>query len=328
MYINETVYHTRKGKIMKDLKVVRRPYRPDVVLIDGNALAFRSLFASEHLSVKVKGKHIFTGMAYGFLRKLAEIRNKFNPKSFVVVWDGGSKRKKEIFPEYKGTRKIVSNKMSFDDIVASLDSCRKLVKLLGISQYRIKGEEGDDLIGSYVAQHKDKIILVVTNDHDMYQCLQYSHVKILKFKQREKDEFWCIERFIRTHQGMLPEYYPHFLSIAGDKTDEIPGVKGIGDVKGYQLLLQVDPPTVSNLYKNIEKLVMTPHIKSLLEKDKEKAELFLTITTLVEDLELVPLETPRLRRHKLVTFFEKLKFRSVLNNDEAMRIICGLGSEG
>lgn len=309
---------------MGKTKVVRRPYRPDVVVVDGNALAFRSLYSHETLSVKIKGKTVFTGMAYGFLRMLGSIKKQFKPHRFVIVWDGGSKRKKEIYPDYKAGRKISSEKMSFDDIIASLDSCRKLARYLGIPQYRIFGEEGDDLMASFVAQVGGRIMLL-TNDHDMFQLLKYPNVKMLKFKHKEA-RLWHAASFSREHNDLLPEHYPEFLSIVGDKTDNIPGIKGIGEVKAYQILTQLPEATLESLYENIVHLNITDTVRRLLEQGKDSAFMFREIIVLREDLELTPLYKPKLNAERLTKLLSKMKFRSILDSHEDMDLICALGS--
>lgn len=309
---------------MKKTKVVRRPYRPDVVVVDGNALAFRSLYSHETLSVKIKGKTVFTGMAYGFVRMLAAVKKQFHPKSFVIVWDGGSKRKKEVFPAYKAKRKIVSAKMSFDDIISSLNMCRKMAKHLGIPQFRIFGEEGDDLMASFVAQNKG-VFMLLTNDHDMFQLLEYPNVKMLKFGQKDA-RMWHAASFTREHEGLAPRHYPEFLAIVGDKTDEIPGVKGVGEVWAYKIFAQLPEPTLESLYENIVHLQVTPHVRSLLEQGRDDAFMFREIIVLKEDLELEPIYKPKLNRKRLERLMTKMKFRSLLENSNEMEIICSLGS--
>ena len=220
---------------MSTKRTLQRPFKPETIVVDGNALAFRSLFSHEMLSVNIDDTIIYTGMPFGFIRMLLSVKKKFKPKNFVIMWDGGSKKKKEVYPEYKEGRKITSDGMNFEDIVTSLKCCRNIAKLLGIPQYRIFGEEADDLIASFVSQNNNKNHIILTNDHDMFQLLDMQHVRVLRMRQKDT-RFWNSTIFSYEHNGLDPIFYPHYLAIVGDKTDNIPGIKGLGEKKVSKIL--------------------------------------------------------------------------------------------
>jgi len=299
---------------------IRKPYVPELCVIDGNALAFSSLFSHDMLSARVKGKIIYTGMPFGFIKKMMAVKKQFKPRHFEVVWDGGNHRKKEIYPQYKMGRKIYTKNISFDDIITSLVSCRKLLKHLGIPQYRIHGEEGDDVLASLAELHAHEKVLILSNDHDMFQLLQNTNFKFLKFKSKDAKIF-TKSSFEKTHHGMEPKYYSHFLAIVGDKTDKIPGVKGIGEVKAYEILTQLKIPTVKNLYEQLDTLTMKPKVKEMLVKGREDAFMFLKLTKLRKDLELTPLYQPILNRQKLFRYMDSLKFRSILDDQSELEVL-------
>jgi len=303
-----------------------------VVLVDGNALAFRSLFSHETLTTKLKGKVVFTGMAFGFLKGLLSIIEEKTFDKIVVFWDGGSDRKKEIFPDYKANRKLNTKKMKYRDIKNSLKTCRRLMKLIGIEQYRVKGEEADDLISSYIAQHKDEWeqFVIYSNDHDFLQMLRMKKVRVLQRRSGES-RWWTKKKFIREYEykksrlGFHPKYYPHFLAIVGDSTDNIPGIKGIGPQTAVDIFSQVNSPTLEEIESEIHTMVLTENVRTKLKEGMEIARMFLSIITLKLDLELVPLETPRQRPRKLLDLMMALEFRSIYENENDMSELCNLG---
>lgn len=306
------------------MKDKRKPYKPDVAIIDGNAIAFRSLFSLDMLSIPYKGKRVYTGIPFGFLKTLVSIKKELMVKDkFIIAWDGGSKSKKEIYPDYKKGRKFEIGKISFDDIIFSLDICKTIIRYLGITQYRIRGEEGDDIISSYVHQNTDKETLIVSNDHDMFQLLDINNTKLLRYKQ-SSNRIWN-QRIFTEEYGFKPNKYPHYLSIIGDKTDNIPGIRGIGEVTAKKIFEQMKEPTLDKLYKNIDQLNMTQNVRDKIKAGREDAYNFLKIITLKTDLELEPMFKPKLNREKFVRYLKRLKFKSILQNIEDMTILCDIG---
>lgn len=301
-----------------------------VVLVDGNALAFRSLFSHEALTTKIKGKTIFTGMAFGFLKGLISIFEEKTFDKIVVFWDGGSYRKKTIYPDYKSNRKL-NTKIKYKDIKNSLKTCRKLVKLIGIEQYRVKGEEADDLISSYAAQHKNEWdqFVIYSNDHDFLQLLS-PKVRILQRRSGES-RWWNKKKFIKEYEykkvrlNIHPKFYPHFLAIVGDSTDNIPGIKGIGPVAAVDIFKQLDEPTLKEIRNELHNLTLTDTVRNKLKEGLKIAEMFFSLIQLKEDIELKPLEIPKQRPKKLLDLMMVLEFRSIYEHPKNMSKLCGLG---
>lgn len=293
------------------------------ILVDANALAFRSLYSHETLSVEINNKKVFTGMIFGFLKMLISINKELSPKKVLVFWDGGSHRKKEIFPDYKKGRKTTSKEMNYKDIKNSLKGCQKILKYIGIEQYRIYGEEGDDIIGSYVAQNPNENFIILSNDHDFFQLLA-KNVKVMRMKHGETI-MWNRKLFKEEH-GFKSKYYTHYLSIVGDSTDKIPGIKGVGPKCAIKIFQQLKVPTLENIYKNIDDLELTPLIKKKFIEDKSKAELFFSIIELRKDLELIPTEKPRPRPRRMMDMLMALEFRSIYENESNMEHLCLLAS--
>jgi len=292
-----------------------------VVLVDGNALAFRSLFSHEALTTKVDDKVIYTGLIFGFIKMLIYVKKEYNPKKFVVFWDGGSTRKKEIYPDYKKGRKFKTKDMNFDDVKNSLDYCRKLLKYVGIQQFRVFGEEGDDIIASYISQNPGKKYFILSNDHDMFQLIGKGIV-VIRMKQGDTT-LWNIKKFITDH-GFEPKYYTHYLSLIGDSTDNIPGAKGIGPKAAQNIFAQMKKPTIKMLYNSIDDIEMTPNIKNKLLMAKNDVKLFFKIIKLKEDIELIPLNNNQQKPIKLLSILRDLRFKSIYSDPDMMNSLCGL----
>lgn len=303
-----------------------------VILVDGNALAFRSLFAHETLIVKLNKKTVFTGMPFGFLKGLIGIVDEKKFDKLIVFWDGGSDKKKEIYPDYKANRKLNTKKMKYKDVKNSLKICRKLVKLLGIEQYRIKGEEADDLIASYIIQNEDKWdqFIIYSNDHDFMQLLDKKKVRILQRKSGES-KWWTKRKFIDEYEykkcilNIEPKYYPHFLAIVGDSTDHIPGIKGIGPQKCIEIFQQLDKPTLKELEKQLHKLKLTDKIINKIAEGMKDAKKFFKIIKLKGNIKLEPLEKPKQKPEKLLNLMRELEFISIYEHKSNFSILCSLG---
>jgi len=292
-----------------------------IILVDGNALAFRSLFAHEQFSTNIDDEVIYTGLIFGFVKTLIHIKKRYDPKYFIVFWDGGAKRKKEIYPDYKKGRKFKTKNMNFDDVITSLDYCKKILQLDGIPQYRVFGEEGDDIIASYIAQNPGPKYFILSNDHDMFQMIAPGTV-VIRMKHGDT-KLWNIKAFIAEY-GFQPKYYPHYLAFVGDTTDNIPGAKGLGKIAVKNIFSQFVRPTVNNVYAAREYIKMTPKIKEKLESAQEDVKTFLKITQLKRDIELVRLNGRKQKPKRLLSLLRDLKFRSIYRDPETMTLLLNL----
>jgi len=303
----------------KSHNIIRRPFTVDKIIVDGNALAFRSLFSHEMLSVEINNKIIYTGIAYGFIKMLLAVKKSVKPKKFIVTWDGGCDGKKAIYPQYKEGRHIQREGMNFDDIIASLKYCRDILGYAGIEQIRTKGEEADDIISTIVKNDKEHNYIILTNDHDLLQLLDLSNVRVLRMTAKDT-EFWNREKFIKKF-GFEPKFYPHFMSVVGDKTDNIPGIKGIGEKTASMIFKQLSIPNLINLYANIDLIKVTDNVRNKLKSGKDDAFKFLKIIELKKDADIEKSIKSKKDHHKLMFVFNELKFNSILRSSKDMLLI-------
>lgn len=114
------------------------------------------------------------------------------------------------------------------------------------------------------------------------------------------------------------------MALAGDRTDNIPGVRGIGEKKGLDILKKLSKPTIKTLYEEIDSIELTKSVKEKLINGKDDAFKFLQIVRLKKDIEIEPLYESTLNEEKLTKYFEKLQFKSILKNEKEMNLICKL----
>lgn len=227
-------------------------------LLDGSYYLYRSYFALPPLHT-ADGHP--TQATFAFCRTIKKLINDFDPSYLATVWDtkGGSKRNKELHTEYKATRPEPPSDlfMQKDDILNFLD-------IVNIKNIVKPGYEADDLIGALAQDITDCQVVIVCPDKDMYQLLVHDHVVIVDpFKNRVVDR-----ELYEQEKGFPPEKVIFYYSLLGDKSDNIPGVQGVGEKTAQKLLTQFD--SLEDLYKNID-TVEKERTKKLLTEHKDDA---------------------------------------------------------
>jgi DNA polymerase-1 len=180
------------------------------------------------------------GVIFGMLRQLVAINEQFNPDKIIVAWDGGSTRRKKIFPEYKANRINIQNGFHQQLLII-----QHILYDLGLEQILVPGEEADDIIGSFCENNKkENKIIIVSNDHDLLQLVDdniwmYSH-SMKNSKLYTKDS-------IKAQYGLEPNQLVDIYILKGDLTDNVDGIKGIGMKKAQKLVQEYG--NVNNIIK-------------------------------------------------------------------------------
>lgn len=200
-----------------------------VMLIDGQNAAIRHYCANPTLNSS--GDPI--GMIVGFLNGLRSLVGKFKPKLVIIAWDGedGSKRRRKLFPEYKANRKPPKlNRFyeeSFDSEENRIWQMITLIKLLShlpVIQVYVKTCEADDVISCLCrGLFKEDKKIIVSSDKDFYQLINDDTTIYSLTKKELIDELSMINSF-----GILPRHFSMAKALAGDGSDCIPGIKGVG----------------------------------------------------------------------------------------------------
>src|SRR5512134_2620526 len=238
--------------------------RPTVYLIDGSAYIYRAFFALPALN---NSKGLQTNAVYGFTTTLMKIVREHQPDCLAVAFDekGPTLRHAE-FKEYKAQRPPMP-----DGMKAQIPYIHRIVEAFAIPAVRQAGYEADDLIGTLAvqAERAGYDVVIVTGDKDMFQLLT-PHVRIYDpVKSKWIGEAECRERF-----GVEPARVVEVMGLMGDSTDNIPGVRGIGEKTATKLIAQFG--TIEELLRRVEE-VTPARIKALLTEQAENARLSRTL---------------------------------------------------
>ncbi|HZA91042.1 MAG TPA: DNA polymerase I, partial [Gemmatimonadales bacterium] len=211
---------------------------PQLFLIDGYALTYRAFFAmiSRPLTT-AKGEN--TSAAWGVVNFLMRLREKYRPDYVAWINDAGTSFRKERYEDYKSTREKLDNELQ-SDFNRSLARICDLLEAFGIPLIAIKGYEADDVIGTLAAAGAERglQVVIVSGDKDFYQLVG-PRVALLnpgRGGPAAVDETWVDEGNASERLGVEPRQVVDFLALVGDSSDNVPGVKGIGE-KGAQKLL-------------------------------------------------------------------------------------------
>ena len=210
----------------------------DAILIDAHNLMYRSHYKAHYL---VSEDNHPTGAIHGCLMAAAKYRVNYPQHQIVWLWDGPDHPVTKVrswryleYPEYKGKRlKTDLERKLREDVHAQIRPLFSLLHYAGYLQYRVPGVEADDLAGIMTANlSKDVHMLIDTNDKDYYQLLQYPDVGILNGADDKPFE----AAGLKDKWGVVPEQWPWYRALTGDSSDNIPGIKGIGDKRARALL--------------------------------------------------------------------------------------------
>jgi DNA polymerase-1 len=241
--------------------------RPKLYLIDGSAYVYRAFFALPPLN---NSKGLQTNAVYGFTTTLLKIIREHEPQGLAVAFDEpGPTLRHETYKAYKAQRPPMPEGMS-----AQIPYIHRIVEAMNIPAVRQAGYEADDLIGTLACQAEKAgyDVVIVTGDKDMFQLLT-AHIRIYDpVKGKWYGEAECRERF-----AVEPARVVEVMGLMGDTTDNIPGVRGIGEKTAMKLIAQFG--TIENLLRRLEE-VTPPRVKALLTEQAENARLSRTLATI------------------------------------------------
>ncbi|MBQ7136417.1 MAG: DNA polymerase I [Bacilli bacterium] len=261
-----------------------------VILIDGNNILFRSYYATAYTGTIMRNSKGFpTNALYGFINMINKIINEERPSYVMIAFDKGKTFRHDKYEVYKDGRRETPSELKEQFPVA-----KRLVEAMGIACYEIDNYEADDIIGTFarcVDEDKEYTATIISSDKDLLQLISDEvDVKLLKqtgFIRMDRNEF------INTY-GVEPARMVDLKALMGDASDNIPGVKGIGEKTAINLLKEYG--TLENLYNNIDSV--KGKMKEKLIDDKENAFMSYDLATIYKE---VPIDTD----------FEKIKYRGI-----------------
>ncbi len=284
-------------------------------LIDGHALAYRTYFA---ISSGSSAFHTRSGEptagVFGFASVLLRLMEQERPEYLAVAFDTGRTFRDAIFPAYKGTREKMP-----DDLAVQIERIRQMVDAFNIPRLEIENYEADDILGSVARQTAARGfgVKIITGDKDLLQLVDERIVVSLPGKSLSdsKDYFpKDVEEFL----GVRPDQVVDYKALLGDKSDNIPGVAGIGEKTAASLLQTYN--TLDNIYAHLDEL--STGVRKKLELGRESAELSRTLAQIITDLAIpFTLEQARLANfdHERVDeLFRELEFRTLASRLAAL----------
>ena len=251
-------------------------------LIDGMSIAFRAYFAMAQSNFTNKNNEP-TGAVFGFASMLTNLLEKLNPKYIAICFDCKEKTfRHNLYPNYK------ANRAEFpEELGLQLPYIKQFLDLIGISRIELPGYEADDIIGTYCRKgfENNWEVFCWTIDKDFYQLLNENINIIRNSKEKNKNDFEVIGvNDIKNIFGVRADEVIDYLALIGDSSDNIPGVKGIGEKTAIPLIEKYK--TIENIYKNINQ-IDKERVKNLLIEGKENAYLSKKLVTIDKN---VPLE--------------------------------------
>ncbi len=221
--------------------------RKRVVVLDTHAIIHRAYHALPEFRTN---KGFPTGALYGLITMILKIIDELKPHYVISAYDMPEKTfRHEIFDEYKGTRKG-----SDDELVMQIERSRDVITAFNIPIYEAPGFEADDVLGTIVEQtkdNKDLEIIIASGDMDTMQLVEGDRVKVFTLKKGITDTILYDVDAVRERFSFEPELLPDYKGLRGDPSDNIPGIRGIGD-KGATALVSLYG-TIEQMYEALEK---------------------------------------------------------------------------
>lgn len=226
-----------------------------IVLVDGNNLLFRSYYATAYTGNIMRNKEGFpTNGVYGFVNMINKIISEEKPEYMMVAFDIGKTFRHEKYERYKDGRRETP-----DDLKVQFPVAKKILTAMGIKYLECAGYEADDIIGTismWCEKDPEYEALIVSSDKDLLQLISdETVVKLLK----TKDYIWMNKKTFNDTYGFDPIHMIDLKALMGDSSDNIPGVKGIGEKGAIKLVSEYK--TIDNIYENIDKIKGATQIK-------------------------------------------------------------------
>jgi DNA polymerase-1 len=222
-----------------------------LAVIDGKSVFYRGYYAMPNLSLSDGTP---TGGVYGFASLAIELIKKLEPDYVAIAWDKRGtniRKRREIYPEYKAGRKKAP-----DDFYAQIPILYELLDAFGWPLYELDDYEADDILGAFAKEATEKGVetCLLTSDLDALQLVSPT-VKVYALKNGLSNiEEFHVESFEKKY-GIRVDQFLDLKSLKGDSSDNLPGVPGIGEKTGIQLLQQFD--TLDNIYAHLDEIKPT-----------------------------------------------------------------------
>ncbi len=283
---------------------------PTLYLIDGHALAYRMYYALTAGGSSMQGWHTSKGEptagVYGFAREMMRILEQERPEYMAVAFDTGKTFRDEMYPEYKATRAKMP-----DDLRPQIERIRQIVDAFNLPRLEMEGYEADDVLGSVARQAvlQGLGVKIITGDRDLLQLVDE---RIAVYVAGDDKTYLTAKDVQASKLGVRPEQIVDYKALVGDKSDNIPGVPGVGEKTALSLLERFG--SLDGIYAHLDEVENRWRVK--LEAGRESAYLSRDLATIRTDLpvylDLEHARADRLDAAALSALFTELEFRSLL----------------
>jgi len=285
---------------------------PKMLLIDGHSLAFRAFYATAHRGdVMATSKGEWTNAVYVFANKLLQMWREQAPDYVIVAFDRGKSFRHDEYPEYKANRARPP-----DELRRQMERIEQVVAAFSIPVVTAEGYEADDVLGTLArrAAAEGLETVVLTGDTDMLQLVD-EDTRILLPRGRYGDEtLYGLQEVEERYGGLSPQQLIDHKALCGDSSDNIPGLRGIGDKTATSLLGKYG--SVEGIYEHLDEITQK-RPREALQDSREDALLYKDLVTIRCDVPLeFDLQQARARnfdRSKVVKVFSDLEFHSLLD---------------
>lgn len=279
---------------------------PKLVLIDGHSLAFRAFHALPPDMSAPSGE--LTNAVFGFTTMLLNVLRDQQPEYVAVAFDLGRTFRHDMYEAYKGHRERTP-----DELHIQVERIKEIVEALNIPIFTVETFEADDILATLARQAEAAGVdtLIVTGDRDILQVVD-KHITVLTSGRSFSDTIYYTPESVKAKYGLEPDQLLDYKALIGDKSDNIPGVKGVGEKGATDLLQRYG--TLEAAYADIDNV--TPNrLQSALRAGQADAELSRKLGQIITDvpiqLDLEACHTRRYDRQKVVALFQDLAFRSL-----------------
>ncbi len=249
-----------------------------IILVDGNNLLFRSFYATAYQGVIMRNSKGFpTNALYGFINMMNKIIKEEKPSYILVAFDKGKTFRHDKYEDYKAGRAAMP-----DELKLQFPKAKEVLNTMGIKYFEIDNYEADDIIGTLakkVDEEEEFIGTIISSDKDLLQLI--SDDVVVKLLKSNDSIMMTKEEFRNTYQ-VDPIHMIDLKALMGDSSDNIPGVKGIGEKTAISLLSKYG--SLDGVYENIDSI--SGKTKEKLENDKENAYMSYDLATIYRDVDL------------------------------------------
>lgn len=298
--------YSRSGRMSTKLIYDKIHQMRKLILIDANSIIHRCFHALPPLS---NSNAQPTGGLYGLSTVLLKILREQKPDFIAGLFDRPEPTfRKQIFNEYK-----IHRPKAPDELIYQIIESRNLFEAFGIKIFETPGFEADDLMGTAVEKFKnepDLKITILTGDMDALQLIENGNIVVETFKKGVSETMIYDAEAVRAKLGVLPEEVVDYKGLVGDKSDNIPGVPGIGPKTAVEIIKKYG--SLENFLKKGKGEKAYPRILSMEKQALMSKELAAIRRDAPMDLEkLDELSFKEMARQKIIAYFEKMEFKSL-----------------